>query len=68
MTLPPRAFWREMAAFAREYSPQLSIRFCEMVKMEPDHSLIISSRGSPKSAFWKYLGSVSILIFHFCRS
>lgn len=61
MTLPPRAFWREMAAFAREYSPQLSIRFCEMVKMEPDHSLIISQKGSPKSSFWKYLGSVSIL-------
>ena len=61
MTLPPRAFWREMAAFAREYSPQLSIRFCEMVKMEPDHSLIISSNGSPKSSFWKYLGSVSVL-------
>lgn len=61
MTLPPRAFWREMAAFAREYSPQLSIRFCEMVKMEPDHSLIISPNGSAKGAFWKYLGSVSIL-------
>lgn len=62
MTLPPRAFWREMAAFAREYSPQLAIRFCQMVKMEVDHSLIISSKGSnPKIAFWKYLGSVSIL-------
>lgn len=61
MTLPPRAFWREMAAFAREYSPEFSIRFCEMVKMTPDHSLIISPNGSPKGAFWKYLGSVSIL-------
>lgn len=62
MTLPPRAFWREMAAFAREYSPQLAIRFCQMVKMEVDHSLIISPKNSsPKNAFWKYLGSVSIL-------
>lgn len=64
MTLPPRAFWREMAAFAREYSPQLAIRFCQMVKMEADHSLIISSKAaaaSPKTSFWKYLGSVSIL-------
>lgn len=64
MTLPPRAFWREMAAFAREYSPQLAIRFCQMVKMEADHSLIISSKAaaaSPKTFFWKYLGSISIL-------
>lgn len=61
MTLPPRAFWREMAAFSREYSAELAIRFCEMVKMEPDHSLIISPKGSPKNAFWKYLGSVKIL-------
>ena len=61
MTLPPRAFWREMAAFAREYSAELSIRFCQMVKMEPDHSLIISSKGSPKNSFWKYLGSVEVL-------
>lgn len=62
MTLPPRAFWREMAAFAREYSPQLAIRFCQMVKMDVDHSLIISTKSSnTKSSFWKYLGSVSIL-------
>jgi phosphatidylinositol 4-kinase A len=61
MTLPPRAFWREMAAFAREYSPELAIRFCRMVKMEPDGSLIVSTKGSPKRAFLKYLGSVSIL-------
>ncbi len=61
MTLPPRAFWRELAVFARKQSPLLALRFCEMVKLEPELNLLIEPAISPKTQFWRYLASVRLL-------
>lgn len=67
MTLPPRAFWRELAAFAKIYSALLALRFCEMVKLEPEIALLIEPTESTKLLYWRYLSSVRLLE-HFIKA
>lgn len=61
MTLPPRAFWRELVSFAKTFSPLLALRFCQMVKLDPEIGLVIAPTRSPKSVYWRYMASVSLL-------